>query len=78
MGKIITTSFAKRKPRNWFDDKKAKTLVMFRNLGGEEIPKGTIVKITSRGKEKTDFNIKDETTGIQIYNNWCEHLELIE
>lgn len=78
MGKIITESFAKRKPRNWFDDKEAITLVKLYNIGGDEIPKGTKVKIISRGREKNEFNIKNEKTGIEIHNNWCEHFELID
>ena len=78
MGKIITTSLAKRKARGFFNDKKVRTLVKFSNIGGDEIPKGSIVKIISNGREKTDFNVIDESTGVEIHNNWCEHFELIE
>ena len=78
MSKIITEGFAKRKPLSWFNGKKATTNVKLQNIGGEVILKGTIVTITSRGRSKNEFNVKDEKTGIQIYNNWCEHLELIE
>lgn len=78
MGKIITTSLAKRKASNYFNGMKAISIVKQSNIGGEEIEKGTTVKIIGMGITKGLFNIKDENTGIEIHNIWCEQLELLE
>lgn len=78
MGKIITSSFAKRKPINFFNGKFAVNNTLQKNLGEEEIPKGALVEITGRGNCKDDFNIKDCNTGIKIHNISCEQLELVE
>ena len=78
MPKIITTSFAKSKSREWFDGKKAKLLVKYRNIGNEEIEKDTIVEILHREVGKIQFNVRNPKTGVFIYKVWCEHLELLE
>ena len=65
MPKIITTSFAKSKSRDWFGGKKAKLL-------------DTIVEILHREVGKIEFNVRNPKTGVFIYKVWCEHLELLE
>lgn len=78
MGKIITTSFAMRKPLNYFNGMNAISIVKQSNIGGEEIKKGSRVTIIGRGRTKVDFNIKDENSNVEIHNIWCEQLELLE
>ncbi|GIZ09919.1 hypothetical protein [Flavobacterium sp. UMI-01] len=75
---IITTSFATRKPLGFFTGKKAISIVKQSNIGGDEIEKGSIVIIIGQGRTKNDLNIRDEKTGVEIYNVWCEQLELIK
>lgn len=77
MHKIITTSMAINKARNFYNDKKAKTKSVLNNLAGDEIPEGSEVIITGRGNSKISFDIQDISTGVVIRNIWCELLELI-
>jgi hypothetical protein len=77
MSKIITTSMALTKAKNFFTDKKATTLTKLNNMNGDEIERGAIVTITGRGDTKSLLNIEDEK-GVIIRNTWCEHLELQE
>ena len=77
MPKIITSSLAINKARNFFNDKKAKTTTVLNNMAGDEIPEGSEVIITGRGNSKISFDIQDVNTGVVIRNIWCELLELI-
>lgn len=74
----MTSSFLKRKGKQFFQDKKAKVLVLQRNIAGEEIAADEEVTILGR-TSGTDIglNIKSES-GIIINNVWCEQLELIK
>ncbi|MEO7977746.1 hypothetical protein [Flavobacterium sp.] len=73
----MTSTFLKNKAKDFFDGKKAKVLVLQRNIGGDEIAQGEIVTLTGRSpRDKTSLSIKSDT-GIIINSVWCEQLELI-
>lgn len=73
----MTSSQLNRKPRAFFEGWKAKVIAKQRNIGGEEIDKGEEVIIIHRTRDsKISLDIKS-SSGIVIYNVWCEQLELI-
>lgn len=74
----MTSTFLKNKSRDFFDDKRAKVLVLQRNIGGEEIAKDEIVTITGRSpRDKTSLSVKSDN-GVVISSVWCEQLELVK
>lgn len=73
----MTSSQLNRKPRAFFNGRKAMVIAKQRNIGGEEINKDEIVTIIHRTRDsKISLDIKS-SSGIVIYNVWCEQLELI-
>lgn len=74
----MTSTFLKNKSKDFFDGKKAKVLVLQRNIGGDEIAKDEIVIITGRSpRDKTSLSVKSDN-GVIINSVWCEQLELIK
>lgn len=74
----MTSSFLKRKSRDFFRGKKAEVLVKQRNLGGDEINPGEIVTILQKTPgSDISLDIKSHR-GITIYGVWCEQLELVK
>jgi HKD family nuclease len=73
----MTSTFLKRKPRAFFQEKKARVLVKQRNIGGEEIQKDEIVTILRKStSSEISLDIKSDS-GVEIGNVWCEQLELV-
>lgn len=74
----MTSTFLKNKSKDFFDGKKAKVLVLQRNIGGDEIAKNEVVTITGRSsRDKTSLSVISDI-GIIINSVWCEQLELIK
>ena len=74
----MTSTFLKNKSKDFFDGKKAKVLVLQRNIGGDEIAKNEVVTITGRSsRDKTSLSVISDR-GIIINSIWCEQLELIK
>lgn len=74
----MTSTFLKNKAKDFFDGKKAKVLVLQRNIGGDEIAKDEIVTITGRStRDKISLSVKSDS-GVVINSVWCEQLELIK
>ncbi|WP_291122741.1 hypothetical protein [Flavobacterium sp. UBA6046] len=73
----MTSTLLNKNPRAFFQGRKAKVIAKQRNIDGDEINKDEIVEIISRTRDsKISLDIKS-TSGIIIYNVWCEQLELI-
>ena len=73
---IITYSQASRKPKTFFEGKKAILKQTISNLLGETIPENSEVIIEGIGHSKLFLNIHLPGTDIHIRNVWCENLEL--
>ncbi|KGO88411.1 hypothetical protein Q765_00405 [Flavobacterium rivuli WB 3.3-2 = DSM 21788] len=74
----MTTAFVQRNTRDFFNGKKAKLTVEYKNIGGEAVEAGTTVTIIGKHFTlKNHLNIKSDS-GIQIYGIDPEHLELLK
>lgn len=74
----MTSTFLKRKSREFFRGKKARLITKVRNLGGQEIEKDEIVTILRKSTNSDiSLDIKSDS-GIEIGNVWCEQLELLK
>ena len=77
--KPITMNFMKRKSRDFFRGKEAILTEDLKNIAGEKIPAGSIVKIIGKNNAlpKSCLDIRHESSNVEMSCVFCENLELI-
>ena len=76
---MMTTEFVKRKPKAFFEGKKAKLLEEYSNGHGQKLLKNTEIIILCKNQRTPEWlNIKCDKSGIEMEGVLPFHLELLK